>query len=164
VAVVSPLGSLARRLNFPSADIMETNIASIDVVADNIADLPESSPTSERVAARAGVAIKVPSWFTSGAALRVAQLKGVEHLLVLDRGVVVGTVTRRALGAAPAHEPLARTMVPSTATVSAEASLREARALMDARDLACLPVTSGPLLVGVIAREDLVEEHQRAAG
>jgi CBS domain-containing protein len=150
-------------LNVTSRNIMQPNIVSIAVVAESLTELP-APLTGERVAARASVAVKVPSWFTSGAALRVAHLKGVEHLLVLDRGAVVGTVTRRALAAAPGHEPLARTMVASPATLSAEASLREARALMAARDLDCAPVTSGPLLVGLITRDDLADGAQRAVG
>jgi CBS domain-containing protein len=144
-------------------NIMQTNIASIALVAESLAELPAPLP-GERVVARTSVAVKVPSWFTSGAALRVAHLKGVEYLLVVDRGAVVGTVARRALAAAPAHEPLARTMVASPATVSADTSLREAWALMAARDLDCAQVTSGPLLVGLITREDLADGHQRAAG
>jgi hypothetical protein len=143
---------------------MQTNIASIPLVAAPLGELGEPGPGRTLVVARAGVAVKVPSWFTSGAALRVAQLKRVEYLLVVDRGVVMGTVGRRALAAVPAHQPLARTVIASTSTVSADASLAQARALLDALDLDCLPVTSGPLLVGLIAREDLVETEQRAAG
>ena len=142
---------------------MQTNIVSIPLVADSLGELAEPAQAT-LVAARAGVAIKIPSWFTCGAALRVAQLKGVEYLLVVDRGVVMGTVSRRALAAAPAHQPLARAVIASTSTVAVDASLAQARALLDALDLDCLPVTSGPLLVGVITREDLVEEDQRAAG
>jgi Mg/Co/Ni transporter MgtE len=142
---------------------MQTNIASIPLVAGVPAELPEP-PSGELAASRATAAVKVPSWFTSGAALRVAQLKRVEHLLVVDRGVVVGTVGRRALAAAPAQEPLTRSLVASTASVPANASLAQARALMDARDLDCLPVTSGPLLVGVVTRGDLMDEDRRAAG
>jgi Mg/Co/Ni transporter MgtE len=143
---------------------MQTNIASNRLVAPPPTELAQASRTAHPVGARARVAVKVPSWFTSGAALRVAELKGVEYLLVVDRRVVVGTAARRALAAVRPDEPLARSMVASSAAVSPELSLDEARALMSTLGLDCLPVTSGPLLVGVITREDLTEQDQRAAG
>jgi hypothetical protein len=142
---------------------MQTNIASIPRVAPSLAELPGRTAPADAVAARATAAVKIPSWFTSGAALRVAQLKGVEYLLVVDRGVVVGTAARRTLAAAPAHEPVVRSMIASAASVSPQVSLDEARSLMLTLGLDCLPVTSGPLLVGMVSREDLSADY-RAAG
>jgi CBS domain-containing protein len=106
--------------------------------------------------------VKVPSWFTAGAAARVAQLKGVAHLLVVDRGAVVGTAARATLLAAPASEPLARIMS-ATVSVTPETSREEAWRLMALQGLDCLAVVSGPLLVGLVTREDLADEA-RAAG
>lgn len=143
---------------------MQTNVVSITAPAESLAELADPAPAAESVGARAGLAVKVPSWFTSGAALRVAQLKGVSHLLVLDRRAVVGTVAARKLALAPIWRPLAQLMVATTATVAAEASLDEARALMTSLDLECVPVTSGPLLVGLITRDELVEGPLLAAG
>jgi hypothetical protein len=143
---------------------MQTNLTLISATVERLLELPAPSPSGEAVGARARMAVKVPSWFTSGAALRVAQLKRVEFLLVIDRGAVVGTADRRALSAAAPHEPLARSMVPCTATLSPELSLGEARARMSSLGLDCLPVTVGPLLLGLVTREDLTEEDHRAAG
>jgi len=140
---------------------MQTNVVSIAATAE-LAELPAPSLPSESIAARASLAVKVPSWFTSGAALRVAQLKGVDHLLVLDRGAVVGTVATRTLALAPLWEPLARLMSPATTTISSEVSLEQARALMTSLGLDCLPVTNGPLLVGLVTLGELTDEHRLA--
>jgi Mg/Co/Ni transporter MgtE len=108
--------------------------------------------------------VKVPAWFSAGAALRVAQLKGVAYLLVEDRGAVVGTVSAHLLRTAPAAEPLARWMSPMKLTVSAETSRAEAGRLMECLGVECLPVSSGVLLIGLVTREDLAAGDQRAAG
>ena len=44
------------------------------------------------------------------------------------------------------------------------AIMTEARPLMNSLDVDCLPVTSGPLLVGLVTREDLDDDDLRAAG
>jgi CBS domain-containing protein len=97
----------------------------------------------------------VPSWFTALAALRVARLKGVEHLLVLDRQQMVGAVSAQVLAAAPGHDLAARWMTPSRLMVSPDALESEARTLMDEHGLGCLPVVSGALLLGIVTRSDL---------
>jgi CBS domain-containing protein len=141
---------------------MQTNVVSITATAEPLAELPAPSLPSEPISARARLAVKVPSWFTSGAALRVAQLKGVDHLLVLDRGAVVGTVATRSLALAPLWEPLARLMSPVLKSIPSEVSVDQARSLMTSLGLDCLPVTSGPLLVGLVTLGDLTEEHRLA--
>jgi CBS domain-containing protein len=129
------------------------------------ADAQSSSSSQDTVGTRASTAlVKVPSWFTVGAAARVAQLKGVEHLLVLDRGGLVGTAGRTALAGAPASDPLARWMTATSATLDAGASLEDAARSMDRLGADCLPVTIGPLLVGLVTRDDLCTESARAAG
>jgi Mg/Co/Ni transporter MgtE len=141
----------------PALTLIATATAALSTAAER-----ELGPAN--VGARAStVVVKVPCWFTAGAALRVAQLKRVEFLLVLDRGAVAGTVSRRVLAAAPASEPLGRWMTASTAVVSSEAPCEEAWRVMALQGLECLPVVHGPLLVGLVAREDLTAET-RAAG
>lgn len=107
-------------------------------------------------------AVKVPSWFTAAAALSVARLKGVEHLLVLERHMLAGTVSVRALVEAPANTPVARLMVPGSTTIRPETPAEQAWNVMVAEDLECLPVARGPLLVGMIARNDLAAAARRA--
>jgi CBS domain-containing protein len=98
------------------------------------------------------VVVKVPGWFTAGAALRVARLKGAGHLLVVDRQRLVGSVSVARLAASPAHQPIDRVMNRSTATVSPDAPFEAARLLMERQGLDCLPVASGALLLGVVSR------------
>jgi CBS domain-containing protein len=147
---------------------MNTMQSSLCLISPEVEPLPipaERRAPIETVCARASTSVvKVPSWFTVGAALRVAQLKSVAHLLVLDRGVVVGTISARTLASSPATEPLARRMTPSTVTVAPETARADAWRLMACLGLECLPVTSGPLLLGLVTSEDLAEDDQRAAG
>jgi len=93
---------------------------------------------------------KLPDWFTVGAALRVARLKGVDHLLVVDRGAVVGVAEARVLEGAPERDPLSRWTPASRATLTPETPIDEARRLMAAQGVASMPVTSGALLVGIV--------------
>jgi acetoin utilization protein AcuB len=118
--------------------------------------LPAGTPPPARVAevVRAA-AVKVPSWFTAAAALQVARLKRAAHLVVLDRQQLVGSVETDQLAAAPAHEPVARWMNASRTTVGPDTPQSEARALMDRQGVACLPVVSGALLLGIVTRTDL---------
>jgi CBS domain-containing protein len=138
---------------------LPTNDVSLELPA------PAASLRADTIAACVlpGV-VKVPSWFTVGAALRVAVCKGVGHLLVVDRGSVVGTIAVSVLRTAPAQQPLARWMTPSTATLSPETPRAEAAWLMTSLGVDCLPVASGFLLVGLVSRDDLAVDEQRSAG
>jgi CBS domain-containing protein len=98
--------------------------------------------------------IKVPTWFTAAAALRVARLKGASHLMVLDRGQLVGSVATRVLASAPGHQPVARSMTASRLCLSPEMPRSSARAVMAAQNVDCLPVVSGALLVGIVRSAD----------
>jgi Mg/Co/Ni transporter MgtE len=100
-------------------------------------------------------AVRVPAWFTVAAALRVGRLKGVEHLLILDRQQLVGAVSTRALTAAPAHHPVARWMTTSRLSVAPDTSQEAAWRLMSSEGLECLPVVSRGLLLGTVMRSDL---------
>jgi Mg/Co/Ni transporter MgtE len=142
---------------------MQTSLSSSLPLPTSLEPRAPRGPASDPIG-HGATAVKVPSWFTAGAALRVAQLKQVEYLLVLDRGAVVGTVGARALASAPAGDPVARSMNASPATVTPETSRREAWRLMACLGLDCLPVTSGMLLVGVVTRAALEDQDQRAAG
>jgi CBS domain-containing protein len=101
-------------------------------------------------------AVKVPGWFPVSAALRIARLKQVDYLLVLDRQSPVGSVSVRTLEAAPGYELVARWMRRCDTTVSPESSRDEAYRLMSVHGVECLAVASGAILVGLVAREDLL--------
>lgn len=98
--------------------------------------------------------VKVPSWFTVAAARQVARLKKVDYVLVVEREAVVGLVTGAHLAAAAPTELLARCMSPCTSWLAPENSVDDAWQLMIAQDLACVPVASGAVLMGVITRQD----------
>jgi CBS domain-containing protein len=119
------------------------------------------APRSRTVGELASVgAVKVPSWFTIGAALRVARLKNVSHVLVTDRHTVVGSIAVDVMAHAPGADTLARWMTASDVTISADAPEEEAQRLMS-RGLDCLPVVSGAILLGIITRADLASAVAR---
>jgi Mg/Co/Ni transporter MgtE len=99
--------------------------------------------------------VKLPSWFTVGSARRVMQAKGVRHALVEQGGRLVGSVEMAALLRAPEQQVLAQRMIPSMASVPADASVEEALARLTSQGTDCLPVVAGVMLVGVVTREDL---------
>ncbi len=101
------------------------------------------------------VIARVPGWFTVAQARRVAELKGVGHLLVGDKSGAGGTASLAALATAPGGDLVARWTVRTTASVDAAASLEVARAVLRAEGAACLPVTAGGMLVGMIGLGDV---------
>jgi hypothetical protein len=101
------------------------------------------------------VIARVPGWFTVAQARRVAELKGVAHILVDDKSGASGTAAVATLAAAPAGDLLARWTARTAASVDADASLEAAEGLLRAEGAACLPVTAGGMLVGTISLADL---------
>jgi Mg/Co/Ni transporter MgtE len=108
-----------------------------------------ANPTVADVAST--LVVKVPGWFTAGAALRVARLKGADHLLVVDRQQLIGSISADTLAAASPQVPLERLMTRTGATVTPETPLRDAHRLMARAGVGCLPVVSGALLLGVVS-------------
>jgi CBS domain-containing protein len=124
---------------------------------DQGASAPVSGSGTTVAAVASTLVVKVPSWFTAAAALRVAHLKGVDHLLVIDRQNLAGSVSTAVLATAPGHQPLERLMVRTEVTVSPDTPIEEAWRLMDRHGIDCLPVVvSGALLLGVVYRPDPV--------
>lgn len=101
------------------------------------------------------VIARVPGWFTVAQARRVAELKGVAHVLVDDKSGASGTASLATLAEAPPSDLVARWTVRTTASVNADTGLDVAGALLRAEGAACLPVTTGGLLVGTISLADL---------
>jgi Mg/Co/Ni transporter MgtE len=108
-------------------------------LADLPAPLAAGGQSSRRVGdAMRTVPVKVPSWFTVGAALRVARLKRAEQVVVLDRQQLV-----------------ARWMTSSRRSVTPDTLQSEAARLMEEQGLDCLPVVGGALFLGIVTRADL---------
>jgi hypothetical protein len=119
---------------------------------------PEGTRTSD--ARRVGdcmnaVIARVPGWFTVAQARRVAELKGVTHVLIDDKSGASGTASVATLARAPGTDLVARWTVRTAASVDAETSLDVAEALLRAEGAACLPVTTGGMLVGTVSLADI---------
>jgi CBS domain-containing protein len=98
---------------------------------------------------------RLPPWFTVEQARKVAALRGVEHVLVEERGKITGSVSRYTLWRAPRLDTLARHLQPCTRAVSPEMPITEVHAEMQALGIECLPVASGGILVGTITLADI---------
>lgn len=104
---------------------------------------------------RAGIVARVPGWFTVQQARRVAELKGVDHVLIDDKGGRTGVAAVATLATAPATDLVARWAHRGGALIDAATSLDQARRKLRAEGSACLPVVAGGLLVGTISLQDL---------
>jgi len=123
---------------------------------------PEGPSRSRPVGTLASpTVVKLPSWFTISAALRVARLKGCSHILVEDRRRVVGSISAHLLSTAPAADPLARWMTASDLTLAATLPEEEAWRLMSLEGVDCAPVVSGAVLLGTVTRADLAAASAR---
>jgi predicted transcriptional regulator len=109
-------------------------------------------------------AVQIPAWFTAAQALRIAELKGVDHLLVEQRGRAAGVVARRELALAPPDDPVARWTRGAGAWVAATAPAEEAWRFLESQALECAPVLSGGMLVGTVARAELARLFDGLAG
>jgi len=157
--------ALARDLKSLSIENMETMVSVVASIPASLTEATQPEAAPEQVGGRArAVLVKVPSWFTAAAALRVAQLKSADHLLVLDRGRVLGALSRAELAGTPPTRPLGRCLPLSSPIIASETPVGDALRLMDSLDLDCLVVTAGPMLVGLVTRSDLADHDQRAAG
>ncbi|HEY0715597.1 MAG TPA: CBS domain-containing protein [Polyangia bacterium] len=99
--------------------------------------------------------VRLPSWFTMAQAARVAELRGVEHVLVEEQGRVRGFVDRRALREGRPHDTLARWMNRSETFAEPHMSVAEARMLMRREGQSCLLVARGGILIGTVSEDDL---------
>jgi CBS domain-containing protein len=104
--------------------------------------------------------VKVPGWFSVSAALRVAELKGVSHLLVLDGNGVCGAVAVQELRTASPAAPLSRVARKTAAFLGPDDDVASAWLRMSEQDLPCLPVAKGAILLGIVTR-DAVEGGRR---
>lgn len=167
IQVTPPLARGLKTLRIDNTETkMETTVSMLASIPVPISEAPElQTCAEEQVGARAHAGVvKVESWFTAGAALRVAQLKGVQHLLVLDRGRVLGAIGLVELALAPPTRPLGRCMPLNPPIVASDTPVQDARRLMSVLGVDCMVVTAGPLLVGLVTRDDLEDDHERAAG
>jgi CBS domain-containing protein len=99
--------------------------------------------------------VRLPSWFTLAQAARVAELRGVDHVLVEAQGRVSGFVDRQTLQKHNALDTLARWMSRSEIFVEPHLPVDDAQALMRAQGLSCLLVARGGILIGTVSASAL---------
>jgi CBS domain-containing protein len=88
--------------------------------------------------------------------------QGVHHLIVMDRGQIVGVVSDRDMGgrggaALRKSSTVADFMSADPVVASPETTVREAANLLRGRNVGCLPVFDGKKLVGIVTITDLLE-------
>jgi acetoin utilization protein AcuB len=88
-----------------------------------------------------------------------ARMRGrrIHHLVVLDRGAVVGVVSDRDLRGVAGAQVVAEVMSQPVATATPRTTVREAANLLRGRSIGCLPVLDGGRLVGMVTVTDLLE-------
>lgn len=99
--------------------------------------------------------VRLPAWFTVAQARKVVTLRGLEYVLVEERGRVCGYVNRSGLWRALPGDQLARCVRRGDLSISAEASAAQARELMMSQGVECLPVVNGGILIGTLSLADV---------
>ncbi len=129
----------------------------------------------------ADVMTEDPAWIDAGAlageAIRSLLVRGVRHLPVLDRGVVVGMLSDRDLENGTAllasldqpdqlasylKEPVSKLMTPSVMEVEPTSDLKDAVSLMVTHRVGAVPVVDpgSRKLVGIISYVDVLRAIQ----
>lgn len=97
---------------------------------------------------------------SAGEAFAKMKLNRFHHLVVMERGRVVGVVSDRDLRATRGAErdlPVQAVMARDVVAVTTTTTLRQAANLMRGRSIGCLPVLQGKRLVGIVTTTDLLE-------
>jgi acetoin utilization protein AcuB len=90
------------------------------------------------------------------AARQRMSLRRIHHLVVVDRGVVVGIVSSRDLKGARGDSSVGELMSENPVTVDPEVTVRKAANLLRGHIIGCLPVLDGKKLVGMVTISDLL--------
>jgi acetoin utilization protein AcuB len=97
---------------------------------------------------------------TVSEAKSVMKVNGIRHLLVLDRGEVVGVVSDRDLGGrtgAGDQRQLGTVMTENLVTAAPETTVRQAANLLRGRSIGCLPILDDGKAVGIVTTTDLLD-------
>ena len=90
----------------------------------------------------------------------------IRHLVVMDGSEVAGVVSTRdlaAMGLSPGGPRVEDVMTYPAASVTPDATVRQAANLLRGRTIGCLPVVSEGRLVGIVTTTDLLELLGRGA-
>ena len=88
----------------------------------------------------------------------------IHHLVVVERGRVVGVLSARDAGAVRDGRTVREVMAKPVVTIEQDATVRKAANAMRGRTIGCLPVTSGSRLVGIVTTSDLLDVIGGAQG
>jgi acetoin utilization protein AcuB len=97
---------------------------------------------------------------TVSEARSVMKLNGIRHLLVLERGDVVGVVSDRDLGGRTGsndQRQLGAVMTDNVVTAAPETTVRQAANLLRGRTIGCLPIVDDGKAVGIVTTTDLLD-------
>lgn len=130
----------------------------LPVLPPNAAAIAETPPlmVADVVCTRL---VRLPAWFTTAQAARVAELRGVDQVLVEEQGRIRGAVSLAALKHGSSLDTLARRLSRSDLFVDAGWRASDAWALMRLRGVACAPVVRGEMLIGTIDLEDVAAKR-----
>jgi len=95
-----------------------------------------------------------------GSALSVLTGEAIDHVLVVDHGMLAGILSKDDLCWTDRTSPVSECVMPPVQCVGPETSITEAAGLMVEKKLSCLAVTVDALLVGIVSKAEL-DEVQR---
>lgn len=94
-------------------------------------------------------------------AREVFRLNNIHHLLVLDRGRIVGVLSLRDVIGKPADASVGSVMTRNVMTVGPDSSTREVATAMIGRGHGCVPVVENGRVVGIVTTTDLLRVLSR---
>jgi acetoin utilization protein AcuB len=97
---------------------------------------------------------------TVSEARSVMKVNGIRHLLVLDRGDVIGVVSDRDLGGRTGsgdQRRLGAVMTENVVTAAPDTTVRQAANLLRGRTIGCLPIVDDGKAVGIVTTTDLLD-------
>ena len=108
--------------------------------------------------------ITIGSRETVGAAREKLRTNKIHHLVVVDDGRIAGSISVRELTGKRDTDLVRDVMVREIATISADATVREAATLMIGRSSGCLPILDKlGRIIGIITTTDLLRLLSRNA-
>jgi len=85
----------------------------------------------------------------------------IHHLLVTDRGRVVGVISVREVIGKPPDTAVASVMARNVMTVGPDTSTRDVATAMIGRGHGCVPIVEGGRVVGIVTTTDLLRVLSR---
>ena len=94
-------------------------------------------------------------------AREIFRARNIHHLLVTDRGRVVGVISVREIIGKPADATVGSVMARNVMTVAPDTSTRDVATAMIGRGHGCVPIVEGGRVVGIVTTTDLLRVLSR---